>query len=102
MTDISKLTDEEKEKFLIEFENEIAEIYKTGVIRGPIHLRGGNEKQLIQIFKHIKKDDIVLATWANHLEALLHGVPRDKVKKRILEGHSMAMNFVEHNFYTSA
>ncbi len=87
---------------LIAFEEEIAEIYKTGVIKGPIHLRDGNEDALISIFKNIKPEDYKFATWANHLEALLSGVPREKVKARILEGRSMAMNFSEHRFYTSA
>jgi len=100
--DIHTLTNQEKVRYLIDFESEIAKIYETAAINGPIHLRSGNEKQLIKIFKHINKNDIVLATWANHLEALLHGIPREKVKKRILEGHSMAMNFPEYNFYTSA
>lgn len=95
---ITNLTKED----LIAFEEEIAEIYKTGVITGPIHLRGGNEQQLIDIFKDIREQDIVLATWANHLEALLKGIPKDIVKKRILNGHSMAMNFQNYNFYTSA
>lgn len=87
---------------LIDFEEEIAEIYKTGVIKGPIHLRGGNESQLINIFKDIKKKDIVFATWSNHLEALLKGIPKEDVKWRIMGGHSMAMNFQNYNFYTSA
>ena len=95
---ITNLTAED----LISFEEEIAEIYKTGVIKGPIHLRGGNEQQLIHIFKDIKEEDYVLATWANHLEALLFGIPKEKIKQRILDGHSMAMNFSEYNFYTSA
>lgn len=96
------MTDKEKIQYLIDFEKEIEEIYKTGIIRGPIHLRGGNEEQLVNIFKTINQKDIVLATWANHLEALLHGVPREKVKQRILDGQSMAMNFPEYHFYTSA
>lgn len=91
-----------KKQDLIDFENEIAEIYATGVIKGPIHLRDGNEDQLIEIFKDIKSDDYVFATWANHLEALLKGIPREKVKARILEGQSMAMNFSQYKFYTSA
>ncbi len=99
---INNLNDTEKAEYLADFENEIAKIYGTALIKGPIHLRGGNEKKLIKIFKSIKKTDVVFATWANHLEALLHGIPEGKVKKRILEGHSMAMNFPEYNFYTSA
>lgn len=89
-------------KQLVDFENDIAEIYKTGAIKGPIHLRDGNEEVLLDIFNYIFDKDYVFSTWANHLHALLKGVPPEKVKARILEGESMAMNFPEHNFYTSA
>jgi len=87
---------------LIDFEQDISEIYKTGKIKGPIHLRGGNEECLIHIFKDIKPEDYVFATWTNHLEALLKGIPKEKIKEKILAGESMAMNFPEYNFYTSA
>lgn len=87
---------------LIDFEKDIAEIYKTGAIKGPIHLRDGNEQVLLDIFNYIYDGDYVFSTWANHLHALLKGVPPEKVKARILEGESMAMNFPEYNFYTSA
>jgi TPP-dependent pyruvate/acetoin dehydrogenase alpha subunit len=88
---------------LIDFEKDIEDVYKTGVIRGPIHLRNGNEDQLIKIFKdYHHDDDYVFSTWANHLHALLTGIPKEKVKARILEGQSMAMNFPHWNFYTSA
>lgn len=87
---------------LKEFEQEIADIYSTGVIKGPIHLRSGNEKYLIKIFEKVQPDDYKFATWANHLEALLSGIPSEAVKKRILEGKSMAMNFPEYKFFTSA
>ena len=89
-------------KQLIDFENEIAEIYESGEIRGPIHLRDGNEDKLIEIFKGIDSRDYVFSTWANHLHVLLKGVPPEKLKARILEGESMAANFPEYNCYTSA
>ena len=87
---------------LIDFENSIAEIYKSGVIRGAIHLRDGNEDVLIDIFKNVKSEVYVFATWANHLEALLKGIPPESVRARIMAGDSMAMNFPDYNFYTSA
>jgi TPP-dependent pyruvate/acetoin dehydrogenase alpha subunit len=87
---------------LIDFETDIGELYKKAEIRGPIHLRDGNEEQLINIFKNISWDDYVFSTWANHLHALLKGISAEKVKDRILESQSMAMNFPEHRFYTSA
>ena len=87
---------------LIAFEKEIEQIYATGVIRGPIHLRNGCEQQLIKIFEAIDPSDYVYSTWASHLHALLHGVPRDLVKQQILDGKSITLSFPEHNFYTSA
>lgn len=87
---------------LIEFENEIANIYEKGIIRAPIHLRSGNESQLIDIFKNIKKEDYVYSTWASHLHSLLKGVPVNVVKDAILEGRSITLNFPEHNVYSSA
>ncbi len=42
-------------KKLIDFELKVKKIYENGKIRAPIHLSGGNENQLIKIFKKIKK-----------------------------------------------
>lgn len=89
---------------LIDFEDEIAAIYISGIIRAPIHLRSGNESSLIDIFKRhkIDKDDYVFSTWASHLHCLLKGVPREDVKQAILEGRSITLNFPEYNLYSSA
>ena len=89
---------------LIEFETEIAKIYETGVIRGPVHLRDGNESFLINIFKNqeIEKEDYLFSTWASHLHALLKGVPREQIKKDILEGRSITLHYPDYNFYSSA
>ena len=86
------------------FEKEIEEIYETGVIRAPVHLRDGNESFLINIFKNqeIKKDDYLFSTWASHSHALLKGVPPDQIKKDILEGRSITLHYPEDNFYSSA
>lgn len=89
-------------KILIGFEKEIENLYKEAKIRGPIHLRNGNEDILIEIFKNVRENDYVFSTWANHLHAILKGIPLDKIKDRILESQSMAMNFPEYKFYTSA
>lgn len=90
------------EAYLSEFENRIESLYKEAKIRGPVHLRNGNETILIEIFKNIKNNHYVFSTWANHLHAILKGIPLDKIESRILESQSMAMNFPEHRFYTSA
>jgi pyruvate dehydrogenase E1 component alpha subunit len=90
------------EQDLINFEEDIASIYETGKIRAPIHLRSGNEAQLVEIFKDIKVEDYVYSTWASHLHSLLKGVRPDIVKDAILEGRSITLNFPSHNLYSSA
>ncbi|MCR4308105.1 MAG: thiamine pyrophosphate-dependent enzyme [Candidatus Berkelbacteria bacterium] len=87
---------------LIAFENEVAEAFEAKLIPGPIHLSGGNEDQLIEIFKNIKPTDWVFSTWRSHYHALLHGVPRETVMAEIMAGRSMSLMFPEHNFFTSA
>ena len=42
---------------LIQFERRMADHWESGKVRGPIHLSGGNEDQLIEIFGRIKKTD---------------------------------------------
>lgn len=87
---------------LIAFEQEVAEAFEYGKVAGPIHLSGGNEEQLISVFRLIGRDDWVFSTWRNHYHALLHGVPRERVMAEILSGHGMNLTFPEHRFYASA
>ena len=87
---------------LIAFEREVAERFERGEIRAPVHLSGGNEEQLIAIFKDVRREDWVFSTWRSHYHALLHGVPPEKVMAQIMAGRSMNLNFPEHRFLTSA
>lgn len=87
---------------LIAFEKEVAAAFESGTIRGPIHLSGGNERQLIDIFKNISREDWVSSTYRNHFHALLHGVPRAYVMAEILAGRNMNLFSPEHRFFTSA
>lgn len=88
---------------LEQFEQEIAAIYATGVIRAPVHLRSGREDDLIRIFRDyaIGPDDYVFGYWDSHEIALLKGVPREELKQAILEGRSIALCFPEHRFLCS-
>jgi len=88
--------------FLIDFETEIKEIYEDGKISAPVHLSGGNEDQLIEIFKDVDKDDWVFSSWRNHYHALLHGVPRETLKDLIVRGKSMSVYSTEPKFYSSS
>lgn len=87
---------------LIAFEKEVADAFESGKVGGPIHLSGGNEDQLISIFRHIGRDDWIFSTWRNHYHALLHGIPREKVMAEILAGRGMNLTFPDHRFYASA
>ena len=90
------------EEELIHFENKIVESWETGKIRGPVHLSGGNEKHLIEIFKRISENDWVFSTWRSHYHALLKGVSPDWLEKEILEGRSITIVNKDEKFYSSA
>lgn len=87
---------------LIAFESRVIEAFEAKRIPGPVHLSGGNEAQLIEIFKDIGPHDYVFSTWRSHYHALLKGVPHETVMAEILAGRSMNLCFPEHRFYTSA
>ena len=85
------------------FEKEIADIFATGAIRAPVHLRAGREEQLIKIFKDNKigKNDYVFGYWDSHELALLKGVPRETLKQAIIDGKSISLCFPEYKILCS-
>lgn len=87
---------------LITFEAEVARHFEAGHIRAPVHLSGGNEEQLIEIFKEIPKDSWIFSTYRSHYHALLHGVSPDDLMAHILAGRSMFWSSPAHHFLTSA
>jgi len=93
-----KLTSED----LKSFEEEVKTTYEAGGIKAPVHLAGGNEENLIDIFQYVHKDDWVFASWRNHYHALLHGVPRDTLMDLIVRGKSMSVYSKEPKLYTSS
>ena len=87
---------------LIQFEAEIAQAFEERKIPGPVHLSGGNEDQLIEIFRDIAPEDWIFSTWRSHYHALLHGIPESMVRAEIMAGRSMNLMFPEYHFFTSA
>jgi len=87
---------------LIEFENEIIKLYKDCKLPFLFHLSGGNEDQLIEIFKDIKDGDYVISNHRNHYHALLAGIPPEELKQKIIDGRSMFIYDRKRNFFTSA
>ena len=87
---------------LINFEEKVADMFNSGKIKAPVHLYFGNENQIIEIFKDINENDWVFCSWRSHYQALLKGVPLQKVWQNILDGKSIAQCFPEYKFYSSA
>jgi len=87
---------------LIAFEKEIAADFEAGKIAAPVHLAGGNEQQLIDIFKDIKHEDWICCSWRSHLHCLLKGIPPQQLKDAIYAGRSIALCFPEHRILSSA
>lgn len=90
-------------KYLIDFEKKIVSLYEDKKIRGPVHLAGNNENQLIKIFSKIDlKNDWVLTGWRNHYHALLKGLSPNFVKNKIIQGRSMNITSLQKKFFTSS
>lgn len=86
------------------FETDIANEFARGAIRAPVHLRSGNEQQLIDIFEQNRFQsgiDWALGYWDSHFIALLAGVPAAEVKSAIMEGRSIALCFPRYNVICS-
>jgi len=87
---------------LRDFELKIFQLFKDKKIASPVHLRGGNEQQLIEIFKNINEEDYCICTWASHLECMLKGVPRERLEASILRNKSICLAFRDYNIISSA
>lgn len=87
---------------MIAFEEDIKRIHITGAIKAPVHLTGGNEDELIGIFKDVEPEDWVFSTHRSHYHALLKGIPPEWLKKEILEGRSIGIYNAEYHFFSSA
>lgn len=87
---------------LIAFEQRVADAFLAKKIRAPVHLSGGNEDQLLEIFKEVRPQDWVFSTWRSHYHALLKGCPEEWVFAEILAGRSMYLMSREHRLLCSS
>lgn len=87
---------------LVNFEKDIKDTYSVGKIKAPVHLVGGNEEPLLEIFKHIKKNDWVFSTHRSHYHCLLKSQNPKWVKDEILAKRSICMHSKKHKIFTSA
>lgn len=87
---------------LIDFENQIAELFNSAKIKAPVHLYYGNEEKIIEVFREVRDDDWVMCSWRSHYQCLLKGVPPEKLKKEIVAGRSISLCFSEQKIISSA
>lgn len=88
---------------LIDFENRVIEKYKEGNTYGPVHLSGGNEEQLIEIFKDIKNEDWVFSTHRAHYHSLLKSKDKNWLMNEIIDkANSSHINSKKYKIFTSA
>ena len=87
---------------LRDFEIEMGACFRQKLIRAPIHLDDGNEAPLIKLFEQVKEEDWIFCTWRSHYKCLLKGVPREIVKRDILDQRSISLCFPEYRVFSSA
>ncbi len=96
------ISKKQNSKIITNFEKEIFKDYNMGKIPFPIHLSKGNEKQLVEIFRYISKNDWVCSSWRNHAHALLHGFDPSNLRKQIYNGKSMYSSSKKNKFLSSS
>lgn len=91
-----------KSEDLIMFEQDIKNNYEQAKIRAPVHLSGGNEQQLINIFGKIEKNDWVFSTHRSHYHALLKSGNPKWLREQIFLKRSSHINSKKYKIFTSA
>ena len=87
---------------LIQFEDDIVQMYKDGKIKAPLHLSGGNEKEIMEIFKEVNQDDFIFTTYRSHYHSLLKGMPKQRLIDWILDLKSIHVMDSEYKIFSSA
>ncbi len=87
---------------LIRFERCIQQEWEDGNLPYLLHLGGGNEQQLIEIFNEAEEGDWFFCSHRNHFHSLLAGIPMEQVKNNIDTGGSMFSYSRKHRVFSSA
>lgn len=90
------------EEQLIAFEKRIQDLFETGKLPFLVHLSGGNERQLIGIFKAVKPGDWIFSGHRSHYHYLLAGGSEERLEQEICNGNSMFIFDKDLNFVTSS
>ncbi len=84
------------------FESECCVRFLNKEIRSPMHLSGGNELQLIEIFKNIRENDWIFTTYRSHYHALLKGMPKEELMQKVLGNSSMHIMSSKYKIVSTA
>jgi TPP-dependent pyruvate/acetoin dehydrogenase alpha subunit len=87
---------------LIAFEDKIKGLWESGDLPSLVHLCGGNEEQLIEIFNRIQPEDYIFTSHRAHYHCLLKGMSESELEQNIREDRSMFVFSKELRIYQSA
>lgn len=87
---------------LIAFETRMKGLFESGELPFLLHFCGGNEEQLIEIFKEIQEGDWIFSSHRSHYHYLLAGGSPARLEQMIRDGDSMFIFDNKLNFLTSS
>lgn len=87
---------------LIAFETRIKDLWEAGELPYLLHLCGGNESLLAQIFQDVKTGDWIFSTHRAHYHYLMAGGDPDHLEAMIRRGDSMFVFDKRINFLCSS
>lgn len=88
---------------LIAFEDRVKSAWECGELPYLLHLSGGNEEQLLDLFTNeIQDGDWIFVSHRNHYHSLLAGIPEEQVMANIRAGGSMFSYSRKHRVFSSA
>lgn len=87
---------------LIAFERRMADLFEAGELPFLLHLSGGNEQQLIELFHEVRDGDWIFSGHRSHYHYLLAGGSEQRLEQLIRDGRSMFVFDRRLNFLTSS
>ena len=87
---------------LLQFELRIAELWESGDLPYLLHLSGGNEDWLVDLFGKMNEGDWIFSTHRSHYHALLSGVSQERLEQLIRNGDSMFIYDRSKQFFSSS
>jgi pyruvate dehydrogenase E1 component alpha subunit len=89
-------------EMLIAFEEKVRLLWEGGDLPSLVHLSGGNEDALRDIFLEVLEQDWVFVSHRAHYHCLLKGMPEDVLLENIRTDRSMFCFDAERRIYQSA